>query len=90
MRRTRPALSSAASPVSPWPALLLTSVRLQAPCSISASIRSSGIPAPPKPPTAMVAPSGISAKAAWTLVESLSIMDGVLVVNLAPLPPESG
>jgi hypothetical protein len=36
--RTRPAFSSAASPVSPLPALLLTLVRSRAPCSISASI----------------------------------------------------
>ena len=55
--RTRPAFSSAARPVSPLPALLLTIVRSRAPCAISASISSFGWPAPPKPPIITVAPS---------------------------------
>src|SRR6476620_5675123 len=69
---TRPAASSAARPVSPLPALLLTMVRLRAPCSISASISLVGIPAMPNPPTRMVAPSAIpwtaSTASAWMVV----------------------
>ena len=49
-----PSASSAASPVSPLPALLLTTVRSVAPCRISASISATGIPARPKPPTSTV------------------------------------
>jgi hypothetical protein len=48
--RTRPALSSAARPVSPLPALLLTTVSSRAPCSIRPSMSSLGMPAVPKPP----------------------------------------
>ena len=55
--RTRFAFSSAARPVSPLPALLLTMVRSRAPCAISASISSDGMPAVPKPPIITVAPS---------------------------------
>jgi hypothetical protein len=40
--RTRPALRSAASPVSPLPALLLTMVSSFAPCAIRASMSSAG------------------------------------------------
>ena len=40
--RTRLALSSAARPVSPLPALLLTMVSSRAPCSMSASISADG------------------------------------------------
>ena len=54
--RTRFALRSAASPVSPLPALLLTMVSPLAPLSISASINSDGIPAVPNPPIITVAP----------------------------------
>ncbi|MDH6455911.1 hypothetical protein M2155_008410 [Streptomyces sp. SAI-119] len=65
--RTRPAASSAASPTSPFPALLDTMVRSFAPCLMSASIRSNGIPARPNPPTRTVDPSSIPATAASAL-----------------------
>jgi endonuclease/exonuclease/phosphatase family metal-dependent hydrolase len=51
--------------VSPLPALLLTIVRSRAPCAISASISSFGMPAVPKPPIITVAPSGTSAHLRW-------------------------
>src|SRR5882672_1884271 len=70
----RPALNNAAMPTSPLPALLLTMVRSFAPCAISASTSSSGTPAPPKPPTRMVAPSRTSASAASIEGEILSTM----------------
>jgi len=38
------------------PALLFTTVSSRAPCSISASISSDGMPALPKPPISTVAP----------------------------------
>ena len=59
-----PAASSAASPVSPLPALLLTTVRSFAPWRIRASIRLTGMPAIPKPPISTVEPSAMSATAA--------------------------
>ena len=62
--RTRPAASSAASPVSPFPALLFTTVRSPAPCRIKASIKITGIPAMPNPPIKIVEPSAIPATAA--------------------------
>src|SRR3546814_6193434 len=52
--RTRLLAISAASPASPLPALLLMMVSPRAPCSMSASISSSGMPAVPKPPTITV------------------------------------
>src|SRR4051794_23504162 len=72
--RTRPAASSAARPVSPLPALLLTIVNSLAPCAISASISSFGKPAVPKPPIITVAPSGTSRNAASTDEWILSII----------------
>ena len=60
---TRLAFSNAASPVSPLPALLLTMTSSRAPWSISASISSAGIPAPPKPPIITVDPSCIPSTA---------------------------
>src|SRR5438552_9789723 len=72
---TRLALSSAASPVSPLPALLLTIVRSLAPRSMRASINSPGMPAVPKPPIITVAPSKTSATAAVGETTVLSIMD---------------
>src|SRR5262245_11081309 len=72
--RTRRAFSSAASPVSPLPALLLTMVRSFAPCAMSASISSAGIPAGPNPPIKIVAPSGTSASASVTDETILLIM----------------
>src|SRR5512134_661366 len=71
---TRRAFSSAARPVSAFPALLLTMVRSRAPRLMSASISSAGMPAPPNPPIMTVAPSWTSATACsieWTI---LSIM----------------
>src|SRR5262245_17188422 len=72
--RTRLALSRAASPVSPLPALLLTMVRSFAPCAVSPSISSAGIPAGPKPPIKIVAPSCTSASASATDETVLLIM----------------
>src|SRR5215467_1424930 len=72
--RMRRALNSAAIPTSPLPALLLTMIRSFAPCAIRASISSSGMPEPPKPPTRMVAPSRTSASAASIEGEILSTM----------------
>jgi hypothetical protein len=66
-------LISAATPVSPLPALLLMMVRSPTPRSISASISSSGMPAVPKPPIITDAPSPISATAARTEATDLSI-----------------
>ena len=76
---TRLALSSAASPVSPLPALLLTIVRSLAPRSMRASISSPGMPAVPKPPIITVAPSKTSATAAVGETTVLSIMDRTAV-----------
>src|SRR5262249_44262768 len=75
--RTRFAWMSAASPVSPLPALLLTMVRSLAPCAISASMSAAGIPALPKPWIITVAPSGTSASAASGLATILSIIGAV-------------
>jgi hypothetical protein len=55
--RTWPVLSSAARPVSPLPALLLTTVSSRAPWAIRPSISSPGMPAVPKPPMSTVEPS---------------------------------
>src|SRR4029078_13637383 len=74
--RTRFVFSSAASPASALPALLLTMVRFLAVCPISASINSVGIPALPKPPIRIVAPSRTSATAASNDWIVLSIIRG--------------
>src|SRR5882672_5261917 len=71
---TRFALSNAASPISPLPALLLTIVRSFAPRAISASMSSEGMPAVPKPPIITVAPSLTSASAAAVEFLILSII----------------
>ena len=78
--RTRPALSSAARPVSPLPALLLTTVRSFAPCSIRPSISSLGMPAVPKPPISTVAPSGMpaSASARRAILSIMCFVSGVV------------
>jgi hypothetical protein len=57
-------------------ALLLTIVRSRAPCSISASMSSDGMPAVPKPPIITVAPSWIPAMASPTVATILLIMTG--------------
>src|SRR5260370_19008515 len=74
IRRTRPAVSNAASPFLPVPALLATIVRSRAPCSTTASHNASGKPAPPNPPHRMTAPSGIPATASARLLTRLSII----------------
>jgi len=71
--RTRRALSNAASPVSPLPALLLTMVRSRAPWAINASISADGMPALPKPPIITVAPSCTPATACSNESKILSI-----------------
>src|SRR5712672_1717646 len=74
IRRTRPAASNAASPLRPVPALLATTVRSRAPCSMTASHKASGNPAPPNPAHKIVAPSGMPATASARLRTRLSIM----------------
>src|SRR4029079_15997308 len=71
---TRPALSRAARPTWPLPQLLLIIVRFVAPWSISAWMSSIGLPASPKPPNMMVAPSKISETASAALAPRLSII----------------
>ena len=70
---TRFVLRSAASPMSPLPALLLTMVRPVAPWAISASMSSEGMPAVPNPPIMTVAPGPMSATAAAADVTTLLI-----------------
>src|ERR1700722_15180008 len=62
--RPRPAPSA--------PALFDATVRFVAPCASSASIRIRGTPLRPKPPTARLAPSGMSATASCALATVLS------------------
>ena len=73
--RTRRAFSSAASPISPLPALLFTIVKPRAPWPMSASMSAEGMPAVPKPPIMIVAPSGMSATAASSEGTVLSIIE---------------
>src|SRR3990170_2510125 len=81
---------SAASPASALPALLFTTVRSFAPCARSASISCAGMPALPKPPIMIVAPSGTSASASSAVAMNLSIMAARLavraIINSAPMP----
>src|SRR6516165_4884232 len=74
IRCTRPVASNAARPVRPVPALLATTVRSRAPCSMTASHKASGSPAPPKPAHKTTAPSGIPATASARLRTRLSII----------------
>ncbi len=61
--RTRPALSSAARPTSPLPALLFMMVRSRAP-PVNQGVNQKGrLAAGPKPPIIIVAPSWIPAMA---------------------------
>jgi hypothetical protein len=85
--RTWPALSSAATPVSPLPALLFTMVRSRAPWAIRPSISSSGMPAVPKPPISTVAPSDTSATASAARAMILSTMDALRLLSAARPPP---
>src|SRR5271157_5878527 len=74
IRRTRPAASNAARPARPVPALLATTVSSRAPCSMTASHKASGNPAPPNPAHKMIAPSGMPATASARLRTRLSII----------------
>src|SRR5437764_3010410 len=74
IRLTRPAASNAASPARPVPALLATTVRSRAPCSMTASHKASGSPAPPNPAHKIVAPSAMPATASAKLRTRLSII----------------
>ncbi|MNV74271.1 hypothetical protein D3C71_1674780 [compost metagenome] len=71
--RTRPALSSAARPTSPLPALLFTTVRSRAPCAIRPSISSLGMPAVPKPPINTVSPS-FTPDSAWATESAILLI----------------
>src|SRR5215218_5676849 len=73
VRRIRPSLSRMPSPQSSTPQLLLTVSRSRVPERWSASMRATGMPQRPKPPTAREAPSGISATASSALATTLSI-----------------
>ena len=75
--RTRPAAISAASPLRPVPALLATTVRSRAPCSITASHNASGSPAPPNPAHSTTVPSLMPATAAARSRTRLSIIAAV-------------
>src|SRR6478752_7722075 len=73
IRRMRPACSSRPSPQSSTPQLLLTTSRSWTPESSRAWISTLGIPHKPNPPTARVAPSGMSATASTADWTTLSI-----------------
>jgi hypothetical protein len=62
--RMRRACRRTPSPQSSTPQLLLTTLRFVVPCVRRASMRAIGLPESPKPPTARLAPSGMSATAA--------------------------
>ena len=57
------------------PALLLMTVSPRVPCACSAASRFSGFPQTPKPPTIIVAPSGICATASCAERMTLSMPD---------------
>src|SRR5512142_1049730 len=69
--RMSPACSSLPSPKSSTPALLLMVVRFFTPLRMSASIRFSGMPHSPNPPTMIVAPSWMSFTASSALRTTL-------------------
>ncbi len=73
MRRMRPSASSRPRPQPSTPQLFDTTSRLVAPLASSARTSVIGTPLSPKPPTAMVAPFGMSATASAALVLCLSI-----------------
>src|SRR5438046_2547492 len=75
VRRIRPSRSRIPNPQSSTPQLLLTVSSFVVPCSCRASIRATGMPQSPNPPTAREAPSEISATAAAALATTLSIID---------------
>src|SRR3954471_10989201 len=72
VRLIRPAYNSTPSAWSSTPQLFEIDVRLRAPCSRIASISAMGTPQSPKPPTASVAPSEMSATASWVVAPTLS------------------
>src|SRR6478735_9467107 len=74
VRRMRPSRSRMPSPQSSTPQLLLTVSRPEVPARWRASIRATGIPQSPNPPTASEAPSGMSATASSALATTLSII----------------
>src|SRR4051794_35050698 len=87
--RTRRSRSSAATSVSPLPALLVTTVSSRAPCSSSAWVSSTGTPELPKPPMSTVAPSRTPSTAAAGEATRLSSTAPPAVrpdERLAPLP----
>src|ERR1700733_8784821 len=76
-RRRRRSINRA-SPTRPTPALLATTVRSAAPCSIKPSINALGWPMLPRPPISTTAPSRIPAIASAKLCTILLIMASVL------------
>ncbi|KQR91231.1 hypothetical protein ASF93_07720 [Microbacterium sp. Leaf347] len=71
--RMRRAFSSTPRPQSSTPQLFETIERSLVPCASRASMRAIGLPERPKPPTARLAPSGMSATASAGVATSLSI-----------------
>ena len=76
--RTLPLARRAASPESPLPALFDTTTRSRAPWRMSASIRSTGMPAIPKPLIRTVEPSSTPATA-WSVSSTTTAFVGVLI-----------
>src|SRR3954447_531661 len=74
VRRMRPSRSRMPSPQSSTPQLLLTVSSPEVPALCSASIRATGMPQRPNPPTAREEPSGMSATASSALATTLSII----------------
>src|SRR6478735_6383036 len=82
--RMRLAFRSTPSPQSSTPQLLLTMLRSVVPCASSASMRAIGLPESPKPPTARLAPSGMSATASAADPTVLSITCHSFVARAGP------
>src|SRR6185312_733771 len=78
--RMRRAASSTPSSQSSTPQLFEMIDRSVVPCASSASMRAMGLPLSPNPPTAIVAPSGMSATASAALATCLSITRDLLVL----------
>ena len=90
-RRIRLASSSSPRPAPSTPQLLEMTVRSVAPWSRSASMRNHGMPASPKPPTAMLLPSGMSATASVVDATTLSSASGFIVALIGqPRRPPRG
>ena len=73
IRRSRFSISSRPRPHSSTPQLFDTASRSVTPASSSASISTDGTPHSPNPPTASLAPSGMSATASAALATTLSM-----------------